>query len=688
MSKVEIIDHEWIPLSDGTRLSARIWLPEGARENPAPAILEYLPYRKDDLCAERDQGTHGGFARHGYVGVRVDIRGTGDSEGVLRGEYLLQEQDDAVEAIAWIADQEWCSGRVGMMGISWGGFNSLQVAARRPRGLAAVISVCSTDDRYSDDVHYIGGCVNAWDAVLWSNSLTLFSALPPDPAVVGDEWRAMWFSRLDAAIPHQLEWLQHQRRDEYWKHGSVCEDFSAMQVPIYMIGGWGDGYRSSIFRLLAGYRGPRKGLIGPWAHSYPDRARPGPQIDFVGECVRWWDRWLRDVPNGIDTEPMLTVWMQESQDVKGTATQRTGRWVDEDAWPSEGVDTTLWRLAFSGLRRAESPAAASPSVEAEPKEWRAEEPELRPIAGSLLNGLDGGAWCPFGAPGDFPPDQRREDGLSVCFDTEPLPEAVEVLGTPHIELILEADKPVGMVTARLCDVSPDGESLLVTRGLLNLAHRDSHEAPGPVVPGTRVQVRFPMMACGHRFAAGRRIRVAVSPTYWPWAWPSPETVRLQVVAGAGSTLELPTRATAGSPREAARMPAAATAPETVPSREFEPLPVDGPSVVISQEMGSGRVTVNRRLWDRAQTITRSGLHYRLGGHDEYHITEGDPLSARLVSEGTFRAERGAWQPRVTVTTEMTSTSDTYHVSASVDAYEGDSRVFSRRFQGEVARDLT
>ncbi|MCZ7664827.1 MAG: CocE/NonD family hydrolase [Thermoleophilia bacterium] len=179
MSKVEIIDHEWIPLSDGTRLSARIWLPEGARENPAPAILEYLPYRKDDLCAERDQGTHGGFARHGYVGVRVDIRGTGDSEGVLRGEYLLQEQDDAVEAIAWIADQEWCSGRVGMMGISWGGFNSLQVAARRPRGLAAVISVCSTDDRYSDDVHYIGGCVNAWDAVLWSNSLTLFSALPP-----------------------------------------------------------------------------------------------------------------------------------------------------------------------------------------------------------------------------------------------------------------------------------------------------------------------------------------------------------------------------------------------------------------------------------------------------------------------------------------------------------------------------
>lgn len=671
-SKVEIIDHQWIPLSDGTRLSARIWLPEGARQNPAPAILEYLPYRKDDLCAERDHRMHSGFARHGYAGVRVDIRGTGDSEGVLRGEYVPQEQDDAVEVIAWLAAQPWCSGRVGMMGISWGGFNSLQVAARRPPGLAAIISVCSTDDRYSDDVHYIGGCINAWDAVLWSNSLTLFSALPPDPAVVGDDWRAMWLSRLEAAIPHQEEWLRHQRRDEYWKQGSVCEDFSAPQVPIYMIGGWGDGYRSAVFRVLAGYRGPRKGLIGPWAHSYPDTALPGPQIDFVAECVRWWDRWLRDVPNGIDAEPMLTVWLQESQEVKETATQRTGRWVDEDSWPSKAVETTFWRLSPDGLWPAETSLA---------------EESLRPIAGSLLNGLDAGAWCPFGAPDDFAPDQRREDGLSLCLDTEPLREPLEVLGTPYIELVLETDKPLGMVAVRLCDVSPAGESLLVTRGLLNLAHRDSHETPSPLALGERLRVRLPLMSCGHRFAPGRRIRVAISPNYWPWAWPSPEIVTLRVLAGEGSTLELPTRVAAAPRPGSERLPEPASAPEIV-GPEFLPLPVVGPSVVTCQEMGSGRVTVNRRLWDRAQIIAASGLRYHFEGHDEYHLTEGDPLSARLLSEATFRAERGGWQPRVSVTTAMTSTGDAYQVTASIDAFEGDSRVFSRRFEGEVARDLT
>src|ERR1700731_957635 len=188
---VRVIEHMSIPLKDGTTLAARIWLPEDAEQNPVPAILEYLPYRKRDGTYERDALTHPYLAGHGYAGVRVDIRGTGESDGLLSDEYSLQEQDDALEVIEWLAAQTWCSGAVGMMGISWGGFNALQVAARRPPALKAIVTICSTDDRYRDDVHYMGGTkLNA--GFSWAAFLFGTMCRPPDPVLVGERWREMW----------------------------------------------------------------------------------------------------------------------------------------------------------------------------------------------------------------------------------------------------------------------------------------------------------------------------------------------------------------------------------------------------------------------------------------------------------------------------------------------------------------
>ncbi|MEO0921876.1 MAG: CocE/NonD family hydrolase, partial [Pseudomonadota bacterium] len=161
--KIEKHDPVWIEMTDGVRLAATIWRPVNAE--PVPAILEFLPYRRMDGTAERDALTHPYFAGHGYACIRIDMRGSGDSDGVLTGEYLSQEQDDAVTIIAWLAQQEWCDGNVGMIGISWGGFNGLQVAARQPKALKAIVSICSTDDRYADDIHYMGGCLlldNPW----------------------------------------------------------------------------------------------------------------------------------------------------------------------------------------------------------------------------------------------------------------------------------------------------------------------------------------------------------------------------------------------------------------------------------------------------------------------------------------------------------------------------------------------
>jgi putative CocE/NonD family hydrolase len=276
-----------------------------------PALLEYLPYRKRDGTAERDSLTHPYLAAHGYACIRVDIRGSGESEGVLPDEYSQGELDDGVAAIAWLARQPWCSGSVGMFGISWGGFNALQIAALRPPALKAIVTLCSTDDRYADDVHYMGGA-KLTAGFGWASFFFSDMTHPPDPALVGERWRAMWLERLDALSPFLDRWLEHRRRDAYWRHGSVCEDYAAIECAVLAVGGWTDGYTNAVPRLLANLECPRQGLIGPWAHAYPHFARPGPQIGFLQEMLLWWDRWLKGRKNEVDARPMLRAWMIDS----------------------------------------------------------------------------------------------------------------------------------------------------------------------------------------------------------------------------------------------------------------------------------------------------------------------------------------------------------------------------------------
>jgi putative CocE/NonD family hydrolase len=270
---IRVIDTAWIELSDGCRLAARVWLPSDAESDPVPAVVEYIPYRKNDGTASGDAEMHPYFAGHGYAAIRIDLRGSGDSDGVLYDEYLKQEQDDALEALRWIAAQPWCSGKVGIIGISWGGFNGLQIAARRPPELKAVVTVCSTDDRYGDDVHYIGGCLLP-EGVSWAAVMLAYNARPPDPARVGDRWRELWLERMNETPPYIEAWLTHQRRDAFWKHGSICDSYGDVEVPVYAVGGWTDGYTTPVLRMLDRLGGPRKGLIGPWGHLYPHNAAP------------------------------------------------------------------------------------------------------------------------------------------------------------------------------------------------------------------------------------------------------------------------------------------------------------------------------------------------------------------------------------------------------------------------------
>jgi hypothetical protein len=656
------IENLWIPLTDGARLAARIWLPADAEQHPVPAILEYIPYRKDDGTAIRDAIMHPYFAGHGYASVRVDMRGSGDSDGILLDEYLMQEQDDALEVIAWIAAQVWCTGKVGIMGKSWGGFNGLQIAARRPPALAAVITLYFTDDRYHDDVHYMGGCVLASEMLAWASTMFAYNAQPPDPRFVGERWREMWFERMEKTPPYIEAWLTHQRRDAYWKHGSVIENYGDIITPVYAIGGWADAYTNSVPRLLAGLTSPRKGLIGPWGHAYPVEGVPGPAIGFMQECLRWWDYWLKNLDTGVMDEPLLRVWMQDSHLPAVHHDEWPGRWVAEPEWPSPTIANLQSPLIPNG-RHSSSPVQ---------------------IAGVQTHGLDSGVWCPLGVPGDMPPDQRMDDGLALCFDSEPLETPQEVLGFPEVTLTLAADQPLALVAVRLCDVAPDGASTRVSWGLLNLTHRDGHEHPTALEPGQRYIITVRLNFLGHRLAAGHRWRVAISPTYWPQAWPSPTPVTLTVFTSGDSRLSLPVRA---------------TRPEDSQLRPFEP-PEIAPPLQRETLVSSRRTrTLQRDVVTGATTLTDhniGGFRITANGNDledehsdktTYRIIEGDPLSASVTCEWMVRTGRGDWQTRVETTSTMTADATHFRVTNVLDAFEGNARVFSKTWHFTVPRDL-
>ena len=663
---VRVIDHVWIPMPDGIRLGARIWLPEDAEDDPVPAILEYLPYRKGDGTAARDEPRHAYVAGHGYAVLRVDIRGSGESDGLLPDEYLPQEQDDALEILRWIAAQPWSTGDVGMFGISWGGFNGLQVAALAPPELKTIITLCSTDDRYADDVHYRGGAVLALEMLSWGASMLSFNAMAPDPAIAGEAWREMWLDRIDSVDPYEHEWLRHQRRDDYWKHGSVCEDLSAIRCPVYAIGGWADGYSEAVLRLVEGLGAPSRGLIGPWSHAFPDEVEPGPAIGFLQECLRWWDSRLKGIDTGIDAEPILRAWMQEPVRPSARQVERPGRWVAEEEWPSPNVeDLRLW-LGDRTLREAPDGG------------------DRRLVVGTdLLCGLDGGVWCGDGTLGEGAVDQRGDDGRALTFDSEPLEERIELLGNVRVELELDSDRPVAQLAVRLCDVAPDGSSLLVTRGVLNLTRAASHEYPAPLVPGERKQVVLELDGIAQAIPAGHRVRLAISPAYWPWLWPAPELVTLGIHT-ATSSATLPVRA----PRPEDDRIRPFDDPEQAAPLEVEKLePVDG-SRTVTRDFATGRTELT---FDWAAgggyRLVDAGIRAGYWTKTVYSILPDDPLSAEVRCFAATELGRDGWLTRAEIRSVMTCDADRFLVRTELEAFENGERVRRREWDFETPRDL-
>jgi putative CocE/NonD family hydrolase len=662
-----VIENLFIPLADGTRLAARIWFPDDIELKPAPALLEYIPYRKRDGTRTRDEPMHGYFAGQGYVSIRVDMRGSGDSDGLMDDEYLAIEQQDAVDVIAWIAEQPWCTGAVGMFGKSWGGFNCLQVAAHRPPALKAIISLNSTDDRYADDIHYMGGCLlndNLW----WATIMLAYQSRPPDPAIVGPSWRETWRERMAHLPFFPAIWASHQHRDAYWQQGSICEDWSAIACPVMAVGGWADAYTNAVPRLLSGLQVPCLGVIGPWAHLYPQDGWPTPAIGFLQEATRWWDHWLKNHDRGIMREPKLRAWIEEFIPPATTVDASPGRWVGELTWPPSDQPPLALHLGRGVLAAHPQPDAALS------------------ISSPQYAGFSHGEWMGMGIAGDRPADQRLDDGFSLVFDSHALPERLEMLGAPEIHLDLTSDKPAAHIAVRLSDVAPDGSATRVSYGVLNLAHRDSHQHPKPLVPGEVVRIRVKLNDCGHAFPAGNRIRLSIATACWPLVWPVAEAATL-TLSTASARLLLPARMPRPLDQGIRFAPPAhgtLTPREVVATGEIKrsfslDLISDSATYITSGEGGVFGEGVIR--FPEIDTTVAHSLARKLT------IQGRDPLSARFELTQSIDLRRDGWQIRIETETSMTSTATDYRLTGTVRTFENGEPFMTRTFDETVPRAI-
>ncbi|WP_205677303.1 CocE/NonD family hydrolase [Aquibacillus halophilus] len=663
--EVKKMEHVWIPMSDGAKLAATIWLPVDAGDKPVPAILEYIPYRKNDFTAIRDSARHPYFAGHGYASIRVDIRGSGDSDGILVDEYLKQEQDDALEVFNWIVQQPWASGSIGMIGKSWGGFNGLQVAARQHPALKTIITIDSTDDRYADDVHYRGGTVMASDMLWWSSTMFVYNARPQDPEIVGESWKENWLDRLENTPPLVEEWMRHQRRDDYWKHGSICEDYSDIKIPVFAVSGWQDGYTNAVFRLLEHLPKESKGLIGPWAHDYPEVATPEPAIGFLQECVRWWDHWLKGIDTGIMEEPKLTSWIQDSELPKVTYDERPGKWVGDASWPSENVqEKALW-LANNKLTetRVNEGTTSIPSVQE--------------------HGFYTGVFCPFGQPGDLPGDQRLENGKAVVFTSETFEESTVLLGQPVLYAEVSSDQENALIAVRLCDKAPTGESTLISWGMLNLTHRNSHEHPETLVPGEKYKVAVELDVLGQQIEEGHQLEVAIAPTTWPQAWPSAKPVTLTLHAGQDTKLVLPVRTPQQEDEDCGKF----GPPETAPVMEIEVLREEKRTREIRHDLINGVWKLEDFSDEGERKLLHNGVEHGSINYNTFKIKENEPLSAHVQCEWELKVGRGDWQTKLVSVSEMTSDESLFYLINTLTAYEGEQEIFHKTWKTEIPRDF-
>ena len=655
--EVEVTENIFIPLKDGRRLSARLWRPK--TKEKLPAILEYIPYRKNDGTRMRDEPMHGYFAANGFIVYRVDIEGSGESDGLLRDEYLPSEQEDACEVIDYIASQDFCSGSVGMMGKSWGGFNSLQVAFRQPKALKAIITVGFTDDRYNEDIHYKGGCLlndNFW----WGNIMLAYQSRGIDPKIKPHS-RDEWLNRLDKMPLWPAQWMQNPLRTAYWKQGSVCEDYSKIRVPVFALDGWADSYTNPVFTLARGLARcqdpvPFKAVVGPWVHVYPHDGIPGPEYDFLAEAVRWWRKYLKgegEVELGLD------VYIENGVYPASTIAQMPGRFVHLDTWDEPEVK--IMQLSARGLL----------GEEVSSHEFSFSTPQT--------HGLFCGEWMGAGVNGERASDQRMDNALAKCFSSKILEQDLELLGAVAFRAKVKSDQKEGFLYVSLQEQREDGSCQRVAYGLINLAHDENHSKTRNLEASHFYDIELVLDYCGHKFKSGSRILISVANSYWPLIWPSAKQATFTIK---DAKISLPL-CTAQNIELNTKPERAKNTPHTILQeghcdRYFTyDLAKDAVSYVtegVGGVFGEGVYRFDEIDFRVLHNLKR-----------ELYIEKNDPLSAKYTITQRIETGREGWQIDADIVLSQTCCEEFFYLKGFMKVYENALLVFEREWDEKIKR---
>jgi len=622
------MEDTWIPMQDGVRLAVRLYMPDGGSVGERfPAVLEYDPYRKDDATAARDYSLYAYFVRRGYVCARVDIRGFGNSEGIpTEREYSEQEQLDGLQIISWLAHQPWSSGNVGMMGISWSGFNSLQMAMRHAPDLKAIIAVDATAELFHDDVHYIDGMAHV-DEFELNMDMAPGMTGAPDYTL----YEKVLGPRFDAP-PWSLLYLKHQHDGPFWRER--VHPYSEIKIPCFLIGGLLDGYRDSVTDMLEQTKAPLKAIIGPWNHNFPHDAVPGPQIEWREEAVRWWDYWLKGRDTGVLQDPKLVVYLQHWHPPDPNLENVPGEWRREDSWPPREMHETVFFPQPDHTLDATAP--------------KHDAHQLKYIPSI---GVEGGFWW-----GELLSDPRPVDAFSLVYDSAPLNQELAILGRPRALLEVTATAPLADWFARLSDLAPDGTVTQITGAGINGAHRESMVEPRVLEPGKVYPLDIAMHVTSWVFPKGHRIRLAISNALWPMVVPTPYsmTTSLELGGSNGSRLILPIVPAKGAAAPAFEPPQPSEERKDIRSVGF-PWPGEW---TLERDEANHKATVHWR--GKAETSYPWGketdyenLTYDVNdAHPDASAVRGEAESIFALKGGALQGHELRWRGHLSVTTDQ------------------------------------
>ena len=647
------MEQAWIPMKDGVRLAATLYMPDGAKPGEKfPALLEYLPYRKDDGTAAGDYPKHAYFARRGYVSVRVDIRGFGASEGAPpEREYSEQEQVDGEQVIAWLAHQSWSNGNVGMFGISWGGFNSLQMAMRHAPGLKAILATDATAELFHDDVHYIDGMAHIDEFELNMDMAEGWTGAPDyttDEKVLGPRFETP---------PWSLLYLRHQHDGPFWRE--PVRPLKEIAIPSFLIGGLLDGYRDNVTDMLMQASGPVKAIVGPWNHTFPNEAVPGPQIEWRNEAVRWFDHWLKGRDTGVEHDPRLVIYMQHWHAPDPSLENVPGEWRREDGWPPKDArPSTLFFQPNHSL--AESAA-------------QIDTHQLKYVPSI---GVEAGFWW-----GELLSDVRPVDAFSLVYDSAPLQADVAILGRPHALLRASATAPLADWFARLSDVAPDGTVTQITGAGINGAQRDSMTEPRDLEPGKVYPLDIEMHLTSWVFPKGHRIRVAISNALWPMMLPTPYsmTTSLELGGSDGSRIVLPVVPVHGAAAPAFSPPEPSEERTDIKSEGF-PWPGEW---TVERDEARHKTTVHWKGQESGEYPWGKEIDYE---NLTYDADDAHPETCSVRGEAetvfTLKGRTLTWRGHLLVTTDQKN----FYYKYTRELLKDGAMIRSKTWQETIARD--